>query len=203
MQRLVVDRVDVSEIMVHIVIVRFYSLINQDCSREMLDGPRRTVDLRTSGHVSVGCPKKTGGGLAVRRLHRVRWYLIGAATRPIWPNYGSSEGYGSSRERRMKLCNAIAPALDGDLDGAMHLLVHGGGGPQRVGEYVRPFGEVAGMPWRRELQRRCSGVRERRRDALEGTTTPPAAGVELFGCRSQIDQLGGTSVLRFDNVIWN
>ena len=24
-----------------------------------------------------------------------------------------------------------------------------------------------------------------------------------FGCRSEIDQLGGTSVLRFDNVIWN
>ena len=24
-----------------------------------------------------------------------------------------------------------------------------------------------------------------------------------IGCRSEIDQLGGTSVLRFDNVIWN
>ena len=26
---------------------------------------------------------------------------------------------------------------------------------------------------------------------------------ECIGCRSEIDQLGGTSVLRFDNVIWN
>ena len=27
--------------------------------------------------------------------------------------------------------------------------------------------------------------------------------LDCFGCRSQIDQSGGTSVLRFDNVIWN
>ena len=27
--------------------------------------------------------------------------------------------------------------------------------------------------------------------------------LESEGCRSEIDQLGGTSVLRFDNVIWN
>ena len=27
--------------------------------------------------------------------------------------------------------------------------------------------------------------------------------IEFLGCRSEIDQLGGTSVLRFDNVIWN